>query len=361
MAGHGADATADRFAAAADELYGLPLSEFTAARADRAKQARADGDRAAAAAIEKLRKPNVVAWLANQLARGHHAELAPLLELGEALRQATSALDAGELRQLSRQQRRAVSGLVVLARELAAAAGQGVSDSTARGLEDTLHAALADEAAARQLTQGQLAVGLSRTGFPGIDSASDTATAWAAAPAGPRAAVAPPGPQSRAAKSGPPDSAAGRSRPGKEAERPGRRPGKAEADRRERAAQAAAEAHRQQLERARRAEADAQNYAGEAGRDQDRARSALSAAQSTAREAEETISRLQDKLDAALNARNSAGPALRQAGKESDRADRTARQAKRRLAEATARRRELERGASAPVPSEAGQTETTFG
>jgi hypothetical protein len=317
MAGHGADATGSPVAAAAGELYGLPLAEFTAARAERAKQARADGDRAAAAAIGRLAKPSVVAWLANQLARQYPGELAPLLELGDALRRATAALDAAQLRQLSRQQQQVVSALMGRVRELAAAAGQAVSDSTARGVEDTLHAALADESAARELTGGQLAAGLSRTGFPGIDSAAGPA------PAGPRAAAG-----QRRQPAGP--------------ARPGQRGAKAEPGR---PAQAAAEARRQQLERARRAEADAQGYAGEAGRDQDRARSALTAAQHAVRSAEETISRLQDELDTALDARNNAGRAERQAAKEADRADRTARQAGRRLAEATARRQELEGGA----------------
>ena len=322
MAGRGADATGSPVAAAAGELYGLPLAEFTPARAERAKQARAGGDRAAAAAIGRLAKPSVVAWLANQLARQYPGELAPLLELGDALRRATAALDAAQLRQLSRQQQQVVSALMGRVRELAAAAGQAVSDSTARGVEDTLHAALADESAARELTGGQLAAGLSRTGFPGIDSAAGPA------PAGPRAAAGQRRQPAGAAGAGP--------------ARPGQRGAKAEPGR---PAQAAAEARRQQLERARRAEADAQGYAGEAGRDQDRARSALTAAQHAVRSAEETISRLQDELDTALDARNNAGRAERQAAKEADRADRTARQAGRRLAEATARRQELEGGA----------------
>jgi hypothetical protein len=127
--------------------------------------------------IGKLPKPTVVAWLANQLARQYPGELRPLLELGEALRQATADLDAGQLRELSRQQHQVVSALTVRARELASAAGQAVSGSTVRGLEDTLHAALADEQAAQLFTQGRLAAGLSRTGFPGIDISASAAAA----------------------------------------------------------------------------------------------------------------------------------------------------------------------------------------
>jgi hypothetical protein len=42
-----------------------------------------------------------------------------------------------------------------------------VSEDMARGLEETLHAALADPAAAEQLAQGRLTGGLSGSGFPG--------------------------------------------------------------------------------------------------------------------------------------------------------------------------------------------------
>jgi hypothetical protein len=346
MAGNGAGDRADGVVAAQKELYGLPPGQFTAARTERAKQARSNGDRDAAAVIAKLPKPNVVAWLANQLARRDPAGLGPLLELGESLRQATADLDAAHLSQLSRQQRQVVSDLTGRARELAAEAGQAVSDNTVRGLEDTLHAALADEHAAQELIRGQLAAGLSRTGFPGLDAAADSADPAAALVAPAHKQTRPAGPS----KSG---RTAGSGRKAATASPDVRSPGdrtapstrKAASDRRAEAARAAAEAHRQQLERARRAEADARADAAEADRDQDRARAALIDAESAARSAEETISRLQDELDAALDARNIAGRAQRQARKDTERAERTARQAGRRLTEATTRREELEREA----------------
>jgi hypothetical protein len=307
MARHGADGQADSVAAAVDELYGLPLGQFTAARAEKAKHARTDGDRDAADVISTLPKPNVVAWLANQLARRHPDDLRPLLELGDSLRQATADLDAARLGELSREQRQIVSALTGRARELAVEAGQAVSDTTLRGLEDTLHAALADDEAAQELIRGHLTTGLSRTGFPGLDATAD----------------------------------AGDLAPAPAAQEPRTR--KAASDRRVEAARAAAEARRQQLERARRAEADACADVGEANRDQDRARAALADAEGAAQQSEDAIGRLQDELDAALDARNNAGRAQRQARKDADRADRTARQAERRLTDATSRREALER------------------
>ena len=169
MAGRGTVGRPGGAEAAAEELYGLPLDEFTAARNERVKQARADGDSGAALAIGKLAKPNKVAWLANQLVREDAVGIRALLELGESMRQATASLAAGQLRQASRQQHQVIYALVQQARSLASAAGQPISDDTARGLGDTLHAALADEQAARQLSQGRLTSGLSSSGFPGMD------------------------------------------------------------------------------------------------------------------------------------------------------------------------------------------------
>jgi hypothetical protein len=346
MTGDGADDRADGVAVAKNELYGLPLGQFTAARAERAKQARAAGDREAAAAIAKLPKPNVVAWLANQLARQDPRELRLLLELGESLRRATADLDAAHLGELSRQQRQLMSALTGRVRQLAAQAGQAVSDSTVRGLEDTLHAALADEQAAQELVRGQLAGGLSRTGFPGLDAGADSAdpAAVLAALGHKRTRPAAPDRQVRVVGSARESATASPDEPS-HGGRTVQSTRKAASDLRVEAARAAAEAHRQQLERARRAEADAAADAAEADRDQDRARTALAAAESAARHSEETISRLQGELDAALDARNNAGRAQRQARKEADRAERTTRQTNRRLIEATARREELEREA----------------
>jgi len=149
----------------ADELYGLPLDEFTAARTRYEKEAKATGDRDAATRIHSLAKPSVTAWLANQLVRSHRSELEPLLELGGALRDATHNLDGDQLRALSRQQHQLVHALVQQARQLAHAAGRSVSEDAVRGLDDTLRAALADEQAARLLLAGRLTDALHSSQF----------------------------------------------------------------------------------------------------------------------------------------------------------------------------------------------------
>lgn len=164
----------------ADELYALPPREFTAARNARAKEARQAGDTDLAKRITALGKPTMTGWLTNQLVRERSDEIRALLELGASLREATASLAGDELKELSRQQRQVVRALVRQARELAGAAGHPASEDTARGVEQTLHAALADERAAEQLAAGHLTGVLSTAGFPGDTPATPASRATGA-------------------------------------------------------------------------------------------------------------------------------------------------------------------------------------
>jgi hypothetical protein len=262
------------------ELYGLAPGKFTAARNARAKQAREAGDKELAAAIAKLPRPAVTGWLANQLVRRHADDVRALLELGEELREATASLDADRLRELSRRQRQAVDALVEQARRLGRDAGQTVSEDTARGLAETLHAALADPEAADQLAAGQLTGVLSRSGFPG---------------------EAPPVPRKPVPKG----------------------------DRRA-AAEQEVEAARGE-ERARAAERD------ETAR-------ALAAAERSLAAAQESAEALQRQLDEALDAQADAEKAVRTARRAATGADRAATLAEHRLQEATQRMHRRQNG-----------------
>lgn len=168
----------DRLDQVADELYGLPPGDFVAVRNARAKEAKADGDRDLAAAITALAKPTKVAWLANQLVRQRRDDVAPLLELGAGLREATASLSGEDLRRLTKQQHQLVHALVQQARALA---GGPVTEDVADGVDKTLRAALADDDLAAQLLQARLTDGLSFAGFGG--------SAGAAAPVRPKLAV----------------------------------------------------------------------------------------------------------------------------------------------------------------------------
>jgi len=159
-----------------DELFGLPLDDFTSVRNLREKQAKAVGENDVAAQIHQLRKPNLVAWLTNQLARERDEEIRSLVELGAALREATATMSGQQLRELSRQQRLLVSALVQQARRLANGAGRKVSEDTARGLEDTLRAGLANPRAAEALAAGRLTEGMQNSGFGSLVGGDELAS-----------------------------------------------------------------------------------------------------------------------------------------------------------------------------------------
>jgi hypothetical protein len=154
-------ATADE---RADELYSVPPEEFVTKRDEFVRAAKAAGDQAAAQAIRALRKPSTSAWLANQLVRARRDDVTALVDLGSALRDAQGRLEGEELRELSRQRRKAVNGLVREARQLAVRLGRPVSDEVGRQLEEILEAALASPRSAAQLQSGRLAAALERSG-----------------------------------------------------------------------------------------------------------------------------------------------------------------------------------------------------
>jgi hypothetical protein len=158
----------------ADELYGLSPSEFTAQRDARATEARKSGDRSLASEIKKLRRPTTGAWLANLLVRERRDEVDQLLALGAALRQAQSALAAGDLRKLSQERHRLLAGLEKEGRNLADRHGQPVSAAVAQELSATLEAALADPGSADALRAGRLTSGLHYSGLgPSLVGAGD--------------------------------------------------------------------------------------------------------------------------------------------------------------------------------------------
>jgi hypothetical protein len=150
----------------ADELYSLAPEQFTPARKARAKEAKAGGGKDLAAQIAALGKPTVVAWLANSLARQRPVEIGAMLDLGEALREASATLSGPELRELSRQRHQLVYAMVQQGRALAAEAGRRVTDDVARALEETLTAALTSAEDGELLRRARLTEGLVPGGFP---------------------------------------------------------------------------------------------------------------------------------------------------------------------------------------------------
>jgi hypothetical protein len=153
----------------AAELAALPLAEYTAARNERAKRAREDGDRALAASITALPKPTVSAWLVNLLVRERADLVRQLLELGATLREAEGDFDPVNLRALTGQRRRLVAAVVKEVRALAEAAGQHPGTAALEEVERTLMAALSSADAADAVATGRLVRPLASAGLEPVD------------------------------------------------------------------------------------------------------------------------------------------------------------------------------------------------
>lgn len=155
----------NRLEEAADELYALEPDRFRRRRDELAASARAAGDRETAGAIGSLRRPTVTAWAVNRCVRDHRDEVEALLKLGRELRRAQSGLDVGKMRSLSAKRREVIDSLVDQALRAARDSQHPLGETTARALEETFSAALADDAAGAELRSGRLTRALSYSGF----------------------------------------------------------------------------------------------------------------------------------------------------------------------------------------------------
>jgi hypothetical protein len=135
------------------ELYGAPREEFIARRRELARAARAAGAADAAASIEKLAKPTLAAWVANQLARRDPDEVGELAALGDALRRAHEELDGAELKTLTHRRSELVGELV---RRIEDYHEHTLSESVLRELEAIFSRAVTDPEAGAALAAGRL-------------------------------------------------------------------------------------------------------------------------------------------------------------------------------------------------------------
>jgi hypothetical protein len=144
-----------------DELYGLPLGEFTTARNELAKRLEKAGQKAEAERVGALAKPTVSAWAVNQLARRERDRVHELLEAGEQLvdaqKEALSGKGADRFDDAIRRQRDAVRRLVPAAASLLEEAGHRPSDAVKERIVSSLRAASVDPDGRRLLERGRLA------------------------------------------------------------------------------------------------------------------------------------------------------------------------------------------------------------
>src|SRR3954454_929770 len=143
----------------AEDLYGLPPDEFTAARDETSKKA---PDPALKKAIKSLRKPTVSAHAVNELVREHPDEIDELLDLGAELRSAMTG-NKGDVRRLTEQRRDLISSLV--AADLPAAVRDDVTA--------TLEAATADPELGAAVRSGRLVKPLRYAGFGAMPDLED--------------------------------------------------------------------------------------------------------------------------------------------------------------------------------------------
>src|SRR5262245_29965035 len=129
--------------ASIDELYQLPLAEFTPARNALATRLRKSGKTADADEVRSLVKPSIPAWAVNQVYWKHRPVFDRLLAAGDRLRKAQSSTLAGksgDVRGALDAVREALSELSRLAITELETAGHNASPGAMRAVTATLEA-----------------------------------------------------------------------------------------------------------------------------------------------------------------------------------------------------------------------------
>jgi hypothetical protein len=169
-----------------DELYQLPLSEFTSARNDLAKRLKADGRGDESDEVKGLRKPTVPVWLVNRLARERELDVQRLRKAGEAVAKgqidATAGRSSDAFLKARQEEQRALARLGDAAREIAAREQVG-SAAVDRAVETLRAASLTDEGR-ELLKRGRLTEELEPPGFEALAGLVGAAPRRPAAPPG---------------------------------------------------------------------------------------------------------------------------------------------------------------------------------
>jgi hypothetical protein len=150
---------------ALDQLYGADLDAFVAERKRLARELKDAGEREAADAVAKARKPTVAAWALNQLARTHRRDVDLLLDAGHRLRQAQEGVVGGADRaayeQAQNTERDALRRLTQHASELLG----GASSQALSQISGTLRTAAVSEEGRELLARGRFTTPLAAEGF----------------------------------------------------------------------------------------------------------------------------------------------------------------------------------------------------
>jgi hypothetical protein len=149
----------------AEQLYALPLAEFTGARDKLARRLREEGRRDDAAAVAALRKPVLAAWVVNRLVRDEPRRTRALLDAAEGIKSGRSGDDE--------RFREALDGLLAAARELLEREGRSPED-VVQQVASTLRAGAASEP--ELLASGTLTRPLEASGFAAMAGAAPVRT-----------------------------------------------------------------------------------------------------------------------------------------------------------------------------------------
>jgi len=176
-----------------DQLFQLPLTEFTGARntlAARLKQTGRPGD---ANLVKTLAKPPVSAWTVNQLYWSHREAFDTLLAAGQRFHKAQTAGKVADMRGALEARREALTNLADLAASVLTDAGHNPSGDTIRRITTTLEALSAYASVSDGPTLGRLSEDVDPPGFeslagfiPGPPTKTETARQKSSTPVAPQ-------------------------------------------------------------------------------------------------------------------------------------------------------------------------------
>src|SRR5262249_27717005 len=138
-----------------DVLFSTPSDQFVAVRNELAAKAQAAGRHDLAIRLKSVKRPSMVVWLANAVAREAPQAIRSLLDAGAKLRNAYSSNDRQGIRDATEERHQALREALRHGKQILAKAGH--SRGTERRLTEILMAAAMDTAQARLLLEGRLA------------------------------------------------------------------------------------------------------------------------------------------------------------------------------------------------------------
>lgn len=156
-----------------DELFKLPLSEFTGERNTLAARLKQSGRPDDANLVKSLSKPSVSAWTVNQLYWHHRDAFGKLLAAGQRFHKAQTSSLAGkvaDMRGALEARREALMHLADLATSLLQEAGHNPSPDTIRRITTTLEAISALASVSDGPTLGRLTQDVDPPGFETLAS-----------------------------------------------------------------------------------------------------------------------------------------------------------------------------------------------